>query len=550
MSENYDRFIKATVNAPDVVPKLGDLLEDHESFRAFCAELKLNALFVSRQINANHHRHERVLQAIREFAKLTAPKALFREFRDALKRCHLRVPDLERMAADEATEYDEVLPVSKRTCAQTADAAPRLASPAPLTAMPNDGAKKWQSIDLHSLTSNVSSPRHGLGPTGRDLFVEKKVKDFVPHLPKTANFKFALLACWSRDAYNIFHDLRLNVEHRFNPNASGRAFNADKPELYSFDDQLFVLRVSPGADYMRVYAQSFWYHFSAQEQFRGRVTFGAFRSADSWHSFEHPAQAKFCAETGLDKLKELVSGAIVVLGSVSGLQRVLEQSSSRDNWTVDGDVSKPLSGTDQWGWQCRKAKNGERKILLLGTKLTYWGNLAYTLTLALCELGASGVFHVGVKVGSRIGRLRHRHHAPVNFVLGQSDGGSHAVTNVKNALATHTTSEGIHMSVPSPLDETCEYITNWQETCSIVTIDDEGAYIALAAEKYERLFGALYFVSDYVFADHPESVGAENDALGAVKSDAVKTKEMEMFVHLHNSVANYLLAIERIDQPQ
>jgi hypothetical protein len=363
-----------------------------------------------------------------------------------------------------------------------------------------------------------------------------------------------------------------------------RQYNTDKPALYYVPASgeraaFYLLQVSPGRDFVRLYAQSLKlllttsaYEITGSDEtkkeelandkalkkllkrVRGKdFNVGVFRiKSQSKASF-------YRTNLGLDKLADVIKGAHVLIGGVKDVGTILHQQ--LPEWRVGDDNDDNDSEEDEqqllsagprvagtngspnlWGFEVRRHRDG-CKLMLVGSAITYWGELAGSLATALFELGAESVLHVAVKVGGHAHKgssKEYRVLAPTSFAI-VDRGNRIEKIDVKNVFegAGGARDAAAHASVPTPFDETAFYLDSVMLKLSPTTVDDEGAHIAKAAVKAEKAFGALYFVSDYVKRLHEIHEGGEAELAGA----ADKNRQRELQQNVGRVVANWLGAM-------
>jgi hypothetical protein len=361
-----------------------------------------------------------------------------------------------------------------------------------------------------------------------------------------------------------------------------RQYNTDKPALYYVPVSgeraaFYLLQVSPGRDFVRLYAQSLKLLLTTSaheitgddetkkeelakdkaltallERVRGKdFNVGVFRiKAQSKASF-------YKSELGLDKMANAIKGAHVLIGGVKDVGTILHQKLK--GWYVGDDAADDnaseedeqqllsagprIAGTngspELWGFEVRRHRDG-RKLMLLGSAITYWGELAGSLATALFELGAESVLHVAVKVGGHAHKgtsKEYRVLAPTSFAIVDQRHriGKIAIENVF-AGAAGVRDASAHASVPTAFDETALYLDSVMLELSPTTVDDEGAHIAKAAAKAKKAFGALYFVSDYVVRLHEIHEGGAAELASA----ADKARQLELQQNVGRVVADWL----------
>lgn len=367
-----------------------------------------------------------------------------------------------------------------------------------LEALP--GTSAFTSVDRGMYDSKIEE-QYGLGEDARKTFCESMVAPYVKVLSMEERFDFAIVGCWLSEGLAVASNWGVEMR-KIDPNTTdpkvSRSFNLDKPVLRVYKPRgrhlLFVLSVSPGTDYLRVYAQSFHYYFSVHPH---HVRMGVFAAADLYTFGTSEKVEEFIKVTRLDELRSFVDGVHVVLGDVQAAAQSFAKEIDAGTWSTSGELLRGAvvpNDNPIWGYELRKSKNAA--LLFLGSKNTYFGNLAYTLALALFQLGAQSILHVACidscddSVGG--GELV----APVSFVLGAYGGGSYRCDSIVNALRFACKKRDVHLSIPTPLDLTLDLLRNWREKHLFHTIDNESAYLVRAAVAREREFGALYVVAD------------------------------------------------------
>lgn len=407
-------------------------------------------------------------------------------------------------------------------------------------------------VDETPISTIAVDLKSGLTSAGLALFAAKKVVDFVnkllddeaelmhdAHDDDENPVRLVVFGCWSwllKETVDAYGWSIKKVYHR--PMGRGvkkRALNSDKPTLYRVtaksdaDDNdarpvFYLLQVSPGSDFVHMYAQSLLTLLchsvdelaptddaktllaanDALAKMLCRVRTRSFELG-VYRVLEQSTPTYLLKTLRLDALADDVKDAVVMIGGVDKMHGTLSQNlaawplpSSRKHWLTAGPRAGP-GNNKLWSWELRVHKPSGQKLVLFGSKVTYWGNLAGELTAALCEIGAKAVLHVGVKVASRQDKSaskRYRVLAPQSFALVNPAIQQLSIENVLYDKVDHLHRSALHVSVPSPFDEAEEFLDHVVQQLSPNTVDDEGAYIARAAHAAGVQFGALYFVSD------------------------------------------------------
>lgn len=146
-------------------------------------------------------------------------------------------------------------------------------------------------------------------------------------------------------------------------------------------------------------------------------------------------------------------------------------------------------------------------LLFLGVKIPFWGDVAGLLAEELYKMGATTVLYL-----AKLGTLTNPDDilrdvfVPKEFYLMQKGGAPGRAIGVRNCLHSgewleaieNTISVAGHLSVPTIMDETKAAADHWRRTHSLQTVDNEIAYMAMAARKMKRFFGAAHYATDYL----------------------------------------------------
>jgi hypothetical protein len=359
-----------------------------------------------------------------------------------------------------------------------------------------------------------------------------------------AAIPIAVFGCWSwllpaEAEKHGWKDLELVYKPAPEPK---QQYNTDKPALYYVAASgeraaFYLLQVSPGRDFVRLYAQSLKLLLSASvdkitggdEQAKGELLaderlmmlLQSLRGRDfkvGVFRIKSQSTARFYQfDLGLRTMADEIDGAHVLIGGGKNLDSVLDRQlngwrvgddersdESSDDESGDGErlsAGPRIGGTNDspvlWGFEVRHRSDG-CKLMLLGSAITYWGELAGSLATALFEYGAESVLHVA-KVG---GRAPNRSstvnlQAPRAFAIVDRRH-KFAPVDIENVFADApgALEAEVHASIATPFDETAFYVDAALVKVNPTTVDDAGAHIAKAAAKAKKAFGALYVVSD------------------------------------------------------
>ncbi len=252
---------------------------------------------------------------------------------------------------------------------------------------------------------------------------------------------------------------------------------------------------------------------------------------------------QFIERTLLNDFKDVIKGSIVCIGGVERMVRTFAVAGSINatQWTVDKNYNEsllalPNANNSHPYWipvvfrsQLSDEKVVFRKVVFLGFRKSFWGDMSGLLAKALCYLEAHTILHAAVKVGVLDEKVwvRQTLIVPSEFRVYDSHCrplGSNFADNVLLCPARVRTEfvTGGHASDPSVLDETgSRLLAMKRDMPSIRSVDCEGAVMASAVKLNGRgmvRFGAVYFASNTL---PPFGVVVDDDALGQLtqKSD-------------------------------
>lgn len=240
----------------------------------------------------------------------------------------------------------------------------------------------------------------------------------------------------------------------------------------------------------------------------------------------------YIAWTGLDTYvtRERIQGSSVILGRPDKISHTMNKESfGRD---IDQDELTGPKKHEHFGYRLLIPTGTKRKILLLGVRSSFWGDISYALAGALFKLGAEELFHCAVKVGTFVDahQVCNQRITPRKFSLWVPEGDSLEnkmmpveLTNV--FASTPGESFAPHLTVPNPLDETRDIVSHVKSKEGVGTVDDEGAYMAKAAKEANKIFGGMYYASDYVLAYHENHAPEGSQLTKKLRPDATFEEE-------------------------
>ncbi|KAK1481094.1 hypothetical protein CTAM01_14018 [Colletotrichum tamarilloi] len=204
-------------------------------------------------------------------------------------------------------------------------------------------------------------------------------------------------------------------------------------------------------------------------------------------------------------------------------ERILRQSNLQQLGPTDAVIFGEVHNLTQlvpdirWGsqhleglfdWYTYRSAQG-KSITLLGCREGLWGEAAGSLIRVLQEVSNTQyVFYIG-KVGSLVEEFTANEWVATgneSFLGGASLSWNNPLQEA--AEFSNMVVQGTHVSVPSPLCETKEWLQQQQRTCSWV--DCESWHMAKAASEVGVKFGYLHIVSDNLVDEDNENLSNED----------------------------------------
>ena len=264
-----------------------------------------------------------------------------------------------------------------------------------------------------------------------------------------------------------------------------KPFNWQRPTITFLDSETVQVNCPPGEDYIRHYAALLATYFKIEKR-KTEVLFKIPSPLEQSELFEN------------SNLTELGRIDIAILGYV-------EQMGVGDNWD-----SPPCNGAQLFAWHKEERYDG-RVIAYLGCRVSFWGDMSGKLVHALhkiCQVKC--ILYIG-----KAGTLSPNFEPNQYLVTGDSsvlDGHQITWNNVLKASAWRSirTRCGAHVTAPSPLCESRDWVNNWREQC--MWVDCEVGHMAHASNNCGIGFGYLHIVSDNAALEHDEDLTNERSA--------------------------------------
>jgi hypothetical protein len=270
----------------------------------------------------------------------------------------------------------------------------------------------------------------------------------------------------------------------------GKPFNWRRPVFRRSGAEVTCFLV-PGCDYV--------YHYSRLISTAASILQVPIRLKANIPSQQ--AMRKFMSET----LPELPKSDAIVLGYVHKL-------------------FVPTKWQGSGTWRYATVNIGTCKILLLGCEFSYWGNMAGAL---IDEIAARRVSEWVIYLG-KLGGMQDSMEPNTllatgnqSTVLGQNIRWDTRLMDV--ALASGAMYSR-HVTVPSVLDETIEWVANARRYFDVV--DPEIGHMGISASRNSILFDYLHLVTDNLVLNHHHGLHNErDDAIVDARDELIKASE-------------------------
>lgn len=190
-------------------------------------------------------------------------------------------------------------------------------------------------------------------------------------------------------------------------------------------------------------------------------------------------------------LKELPKAKTVILGYVNPIEN------------LDYD----WKGEGVFKWKKFDTKSG-KSTLLLGCEHTYWGDISGCLVSVLASMGVDTVIYVG-KLGGLKGNLIPNEGIATGNISIIPNIGKIEWNNVFSRDDSLYIYEGVHVTLPSVLQETENWLELINKEEKYDFVDPEIGHMARAANKSNIRFSFLHIISDNLELRHEENLSNE-----------------------------------------
>ena len=202
----------------------------------------------------------------------------------------------------------------------------------------------------------------------------------------------------------------------------------------------------------------------------------------------------------------------VIMGYVEGLEFLSEDK----NWQGNGNFL----------YKSIKIKSGQ--AILLGCKHTYWGEIAGRIVTYLSELGIKRIIYSG-KLGTLVDDFVPNEVIATGNSSILPNGEMIKWNNIFDNITCNKVKKGIHITVPSVLQETKEWVSKNKSNVSF--IDPEIGHMAYAARKAGVEYSYLHVVSDNLAVKYPYDLSNER------KIEVLKNRETLLSI-IGNAIMN------------
>lgn len=243
----------------------------------------------------------------------------------------------------------------------------------------------------------------------------------------------------------------------------GKLFNWQRPTAEIQGGDLYV-RVFPGREYVKHYAALIATYFAIQQKEYKHIRYILPDEATAWKALTS------------SNLSEVPNGDVAIIGY--GLEKLI--GDEKINWEGEGAFS----------WV--KKKMGNRTVVYIGGRHSYWGDIAGRIVTLLAKQGFKQVIYVGKVGGMNSGGIPNQTLATGNssFVDGE-------MIQWKNlfdfAKGDPEVIFGKHYTIPSVLNETKEWL---KDNKDFAFVDNEIGFMARAALSESIQFSYLHIISD------------------------------------------------------
>ena len=257
-----------------------------------------------------------------------------------------------------------------------------------------------------------------------------------------------------------------------------KLFNWQRPTATIHGEDLYI-KVFPGREYVKHYATLIGTYFAIQQKDAKHVHYVLPDEAVAWKALTS------------SNLKEVPKGDVAILGY--GLEQLI------------GDEEVHWEGKGNFSWV--KKQIGDKMVVFIGGKHSYWGDIAGRIVSLLAKQGFSQVIYVG-KVGGMNGSgIPNQTLATGNtsFVDGETIRWKNLFDFAKDDGQVVF---GEHYTIPSVMNETKEWL---EKNKNYAFVDNEIGFMAKAAQSEGIQFSYLHIISDNLNGGFEENLTNERE---------------------------------------
>lgn len=302
-----------------------------------------------------------------------------------------------------------------------------------------------------------------------------------------------------------------------------KLFNWQRPTAEIRGDDLYI-KAFPGREYVKHYAALIATYFALQDKEWKHVRYILPDETTAWEAILS------------SNLKEVPEGDVAIIGY--GLEQLI------------GEEGTSWEGAGAFSWI--KKKVGDKTILFIGGRHSYWGDIGGRIVSLLAQKGFKQVIYVGKVGGMSFEAIPNQTLATGNssFVDGEI---IHWENRFDFAKGDPDLIFGEHYTIPSVINETKEWLNH---NGKYAFVDNEIGFMAKAALSESIGFSYLHIISDNLHGGYEEdlsnerSIEAKQHRLQLLeKAKALIEKSlMQDERQMEKTIPNYLYKIISIKQ--
>lgn len=283
---------------------------------------------------------------------------------------------------------------------------------------------------------------------------------------------------------NISENNEITIIPDFSRNAvissiekNDKLFNYMRPTV-TIEKGKYIVHCYPGVDYVFHYFCILKSYFEIINK-NVNVNYFLPESEDCFKTLEKP------------NLKELPKAKTIILGYVDPI----------------GNLNYDWEGEGVFKWKRFDTKSG-KSTLLLGCEHTYWGDISGCLVSELASMGVDTVIYVGKLGGLKSNFIPNESIATgnVSFI---PNIGKIEWNNIFSSDDSLNIYEGDHVTLPSVLQETENWLDLLNKDGKYDFVDPEIGHMARAANKLNIRFSFLHIISDNLELRYGENLSNE-----------------------------------------